>query len=162
MTYCVATMMNAGIVFASDSRTNAGVDNIATFRKMKIFERQGDRVLVLVNSGNLAVTQATLNHLDQAIRRESGPNIMNVGSMYEVAELVGAAHRRVPAPRARCRGAAAHVERARRFRAGRGGCRDPWRARRVAGALRALPDADAGDGVRQPRLSGECTAGPHA
>lgn len=95
MTYCVATMMNAGIVFASDSRTNAGVDNIATFRKMKTFERQGDRALVIVNSGNLAVTQATMNHLEQAIRRETGPNIMNVGSMYDVAEQVGAALRSV-------------------------------------------------------------------
>jgi putative proteasome-type protease len=95
MTYCVASMMNAGIVFASDSRTNAGVDNIATFRKMKTFERQGDRVIVLLNSGNLAVTQATLNHLDLAIRRETGPNLMSVGSMYEVAELVGAALRSV-------------------------------------------------------------------
>ena len=51
MTYCVATMIDAGIVFASDSRTNAGVDNISTFRKMRTFERQGERALVVVNSG---------------------------------------------------------------------------------------------------------------
>ena len=95
MTYCVATMIDAGIVFASDSRTNAGVDNISTFRKMRTFERTGDRVLVLINSGNLAVTQATINHLEQAIRREVVPNIMSVGSMYEVAELVGEALREV-------------------------------------------------------------------
>ena len=97
MTYCVASMMNAGIVFASDSRTNAGVDNIATFRKMKTFERPGDRVIVILNSGNLAVTQATMNHIDQAIRRENGPNIMSASSMYEVADLVGAALRSVRA-----------------------------------------------------------------
>jgi putative proteasome-type protease len=95
MSYCVATMIDAGIVFASDSRTNAGVDNISTFRKMKIFERSGDRVLVIVNSGNLAVTQATINHLEQAIRRNIDPNLMTVYSMYEVAELVGAALRDV-------------------------------------------------------------------
>jgi putative proteasome-type protease len=96
MTYCVATMIDAGIVFASDSRTNAGVDNISTFRKMKIFERAGERVLVALCSGNLAITQATLNHLDQAIRRNDGKaNLMNVGTMYEVAELVGAALREV-------------------------------------------------------------------
>jgi putative proteasome-type protease len=95
MTYCVATMIDAGIVLASDSRTNAGVDNISTFRKMRTFERYGERALILVNSGNLAVTQATLNHIEQAIRREHIPNIMNVGSMYEVAELVGAALREV-------------------------------------------------------------------
>jgi len=95
MTYCVATMIDAGIVFASDSRTNAGVDNISTFRKMKVFERAGDRTLVIINSGNLAVTQATLNHLEQAIRRNVEPNLMNVYSMYEVAELIGQALREI-------------------------------------------------------------------
>jgi putative proteasome-type protease len=95
MSYCVATMIDAGIVFASDSRTNAGVDNISTFRKMKIFERSGERVLVIVNSGNLAITQATINHLEQAIRRNTDPNLMSVYSMYEVAELIGAALREV-------------------------------------------------------------------
>jgi predicted proteasome-type protease len=89
MTYCVATMIDAGIVFASDSRTNAGVDNISTFRKMKTFERAGDRALVIINSGNLAVTQATINHLEQAIRRGVEPNLLSVYSMYDVAELVG-------------------------------------------------------------------------
>ncbi len=96
MTYCVATMIDAGIVFASDSRTNAGVDNISTFRKMKIFERAGERVLVVLSSGNLAMTQATLNGLDQQNRREeAGRSLMNVSSMYEVAELIGAALREV-------------------------------------------------------------------
>lgn len=95
MTYCVATMIDAGIVFASDSRTNAGIDNISTFRKMKTFERAGDRVLVIVNSGNLAITQATINQLDQAVRRNIEPHLMSVYSMYEVAELIGAALREV-------------------------------------------------------------------
>ncbi len=95
MTYCVATMIDAGIVFASDSRTNAGVDNISTFRKMKIFERTGDRTLVIVNSGNLAITQATLNHLEQSIRHNTEPNLMSVYSMYEVAELIGQALREI-------------------------------------------------------------------
>src|SRR5271169_1105944 len=95
MSYCVATMIDAGIVFASDSRTNAGVDNISTFRKMKIFERPGDRVLMVVNSGNLAVTQATISHLEQSIHRNIDPNLMTVYSMYEVAELIGTALREV-------------------------------------------------------------------
>jgi putative proteasome-type protease len=95
MTYCVATMIDAGIVFASDSRTNAGVDNISTFRKMKIFESSGDRALVLVNSGNLAITQATINHLEQAIRHNNEPHLMSVYSMYDVAELIGTALREV-------------------------------------------------------------------
>lgn len=95
MTYCVAIMIDAGIVFASDSRTNAGVDNVSTFRKMRTFENRGERALVFVNSGNLAVTQATLNQLDQAIRRNVEPNLMSVSSMYDVAELVGEALREV-------------------------------------------------------------------
>jgi len=88
MTYCVATMIDAGIVFASDSRTNAGVDNISTYRKMKIFERAGERALVIINSGNLAITQATINMLEQAIKRDTDPNLMSVKSMYEIAELI--------------------------------------------------------------------------
>ncbi len=95
MTYCVATMIDAGIVFASDSRTNAGVDNISTFRKMKTFERSGERALVLVNSGNLSISQSTLNHLEQAVQRNIEPNVMSVYSMYEVAELIGTALREV-------------------------------------------------------------------
>lgn len=95
MTYCVATMIDAGIVFASDSRTNAGVDNISTFRKMRTFERQGERALVIVNSGNLAVTQATMNRLEQAMRANIEPNLMSVSSMYDVAELIGGALRDV-------------------------------------------------------------------
>lgn len=95
MTYCVATMINAGIVFASDSRTNAGIDNISIFRKMKIFERDGYRALVIVNSGNLAITQATINQLEKAIRNNVEPNLMSVCSMYEVAELIGIALREV-------------------------------------------------------------------
>ncbi len=88
-------MIDAGMVFASDSRTNAGVDNVSTFRKMRTYENPGERALMFVNSGNLAVTQATLNHLDQAIRRNVEPNLMSVSSMYDVAELVGASLREV-------------------------------------------------------------------
>jgi putative proteasome-type protease len=96
MTYCAATMLDAGIVFASDSRTNAGIDNVSTFKKMKVFETVGERVIVTLCSGNLAVTQATLNHLDQVIRRNDGsPNLMNANSMFDVAFLVGESLREV-------------------------------------------------------------------
>ena len=57
MTYCVGVMLDSGLVLASDSRTNAGVDQVGSFRKMTVFERPGDRVLVMLSSGNLAVTQ---------------------------------------------------------------------------------------------------------
>jgi putative proteasome-type protease len=89
-------MLDAGIVFASDSRTNAGIDNVSTFKKMRIFEVSGERVIVTLCSGNLAVTQATLNQLDQVIRRNDGsPNLMNCNSMFEVAHLIGVALREV-------------------------------------------------------------------
>lgn len=96
MTYCAAAMLDAGIVFASDSRTNAGIDNVSTFKKMRVFERVGERVVVTLSSGNLAMTQATLNHLDQVIRRDDGsPNVMNAHSMFDIAFLIGESLREV-------------------------------------------------------------------
>src|ERR1700737_5458561 len=65
MTYCVGVLLNDGVVFASDSRTNAGVDNFASFCKMTVFERPGDRAIVLLSSGNLAGTQAVISMLKQ-------------------------------------------------------------------------------------------------
>ena len=64
MTYCVAMRLNAGLVFLSDSRTNAGMDQISTFRKMTVYEKAGERVLVLLSAGNLAITQAVKQLLD--------------------------------------------------------------------------------------------------
>ena len=60
MTYCIAMRLDAGLLFASDSRTNAGVDHIATFRKMSLFEAQGERLIVLLSAGNLATTQSVV------------------------------------------------------------------------------------------------------
>ena len=65
MTYCVGIMLDNGLIFASDSRTHAGVDNFARFCKMTVFERLGDRVIVLLSSGNLAGTQAVISILKQ-------------------------------------------------------------------------------------------------
>src|SRR3954470_9120633 len=95
MTYCVGILLNEGVVFASDSRTNAGVDNIASFCKMTVFERVGDRVIVLLSSGNLAGTQAVVSLLKQ--RGESGDfrgkdnetaNIWTARTMFDVATVV--------------------------------------------------------------------------
>ena len=63
MTYCVGVKLEEGLIFASDSRTHAGVDNCATFCKMTLFERAGDRVLVLLSSGSLAGTQTVISLL---------------------------------------------------------------------------------------------------
>jgi putative proteasome-type protease len=94
MTYCVGITLNEGLIFASDSRTNAGVDNIAKFCKMSVFERHGDRVIVLLSSGNLAGTQAVIGLLNQ--RCDAGidtPSLWNARTMFDVAMLIADAMR---------------------------------------------------------------------
>jgi putative proteasome-type protease len=95
MTYCVGILLADGIVLASDSRTNAGVDNIASFCKTTVFEREGDRVIVLLSSGNLAGTQAVISLLKQ---RGDNPatdasSIWKARTMFDVAVLVSDAVR---------------------------------------------------------------------
>ena len=68
MTYCVGVLLDKGMIFASDSRTNAGLDNVSKFCKMTVFERKGDRVIVLLSSGNLAGTQAVISILHSAAK----------------------------------------------------------------------------------------------
>jgi len=96
MTYCVAMKLDAGLVFASDSRTNAGIDHISRFDKMRVFGKPGERVIVTLSAGNLSVTQNTLNLLDR--RAQENPNartLLNVASMYDVAELIGTTMREI-------------------------------------------------------------------
>ena len=94
MTYCIGVMLDKGIVFASDSRTNAGLDNIAKFCKMTVFERRGDRVIVLLSSGNLAGTQAVIGVLNQRCAAgDAVPNLWNATTMFDVAMLVSDAMR---------------------------------------------------------------------
>ena len=96
MTYCIGVMLDKGMIFASDSRTNAGMDNIAKFCKMTVFDRRGDRVLVLLSSGNLAGTQAVIGVLNQRCAAgEDGPNLWNARTMFDVAMLVADAMRDV-------------------------------------------------------------------
>jgi putative proteasome-type protease len=99
MTYCVAALVEDGIVFASDSRTSAGADNIATFSKMMCWEVIGERVVVVLSSGNLATTQSVISLLKMRSRDENAnpmPNgVLGVGKLYEIAELVGSTLREV-------------------------------------------------------------------
>lgn len=90
MTYCVGMMLDRGLVFMSDTRTNAGLDNISTFRKMKIFENPGDRVLTLMSAGNLATTQAVISLLEERTKApdERDPSLMAAPSMFQAARLV--------------------------------------------------------------------------
>ena len=96
MTYCVAMSLDAGLLFASDSRTNAGVDQIARFSKMRVYAKDGDRVIVTLTSGNLSITQNVLSTLEQRMRTgESTLSLMNAQSMFDATRLVGDALREV-------------------------------------------------------------------
>jgi len=94
MTYCVAMALQEGVLFASDSRTNAGVDHVSTFSKMTIFEARGERVIVLLNSGNLATTQTVVSTLRKALGTDV-PNLLSVPSLFDCATLVGEGVRQV-------------------------------------------------------------------
>jgi putative proteasome-type protease len=94
MTYCVGILLKEGIVLASDSRTNAGVDDFAKFCKMTCFERVGDRVIILLSSGNLAGTQAVVSLLKQRGSLQDGAdNLWTAGTMFDVARVVSDAMR---------------------------------------------------------------------
>ena len=97
MTYCVGILLNDGVVLASDSRTHAGVDNFATFCKMTVFERPGDRVIVLLSSGNLAGTQAVVSLLKQRGEAQENDviNVWNARTMFDVAVIVSDAVRAI-------------------------------------------------------------------
>jgi putative proteasome-type protease len=93
MTYCVGIKLKAGLVLLSDTRTNAGIDNIARFRKMFVHEAPGERVVALMAAGNLGVTQGVVNRVEMAIR--SGrvdpeiESILNCETLYRAAQIVG-------------------------------------------------------------------------
>ncbi len=87
MTYCVGVKLDEGLIFASDSRTHAGVDNCAMFCKMTVFERAADRVVVLLSSGGLAATHAVINMLRKRANPEP-PHLWLATSMFDVANLV--------------------------------------------------------------------------
>ena len=96
MTYCVAMSLDAGMILASDSRTNAGVDHIARFSKMRVFARDADRVVVMLSSGNLSLTQNSINVLEQQARDpDAGQSVWTATSMFDVARLLGDALRQV-------------------------------------------------------------------
>jgi putative proteasome-type protease len=92
MTYCVGLLLEQGLVFASDTRTNAGVDQVAISPKMHVFEVKNDRVIVLMTAGNLAITQSVMGHLKAAVERnlQDSKHLHNVESLFEGAGLVGA------------------------------------------------------------------------
>ena len=91
MTYCVGLRLNRGLVFMSDTRTNSGVDNISTFRKMYTWSNPGERVITMLMSGNLATTQAVVSLLDERTKvpAERNPSILETPTLFQAARLVG-------------------------------------------------------------------------
>lgn len=98
MTYCVGLFLREGLVLVSDTRTSAGVDNIAVYNKMHVFERPGERVIVAMTSGNLAVTQHVMSLIEDGLEdpeTHRTETIYTVPSILKAAQLIGAAIRRV-------------------------------------------------------------------
>jgi putative proteasome-type protease len=95
VTYCVGILTGSGLVLAADSRTNAGVDHIATVRKLALFERPGARVMALLSAGNLATTQAVVTLLGQRRGAQGAHDLDAAATMFDAARMVGAVLREV-------------------------------------------------------------------
>lgn len=95
MTYAVGFLLDEGMVFASDSRTNAGVDQISMARKMTVFEKPGERFMVLLGAGNLAITQAVVRLLNEDLNTDAPRDLFAAPTMFAAARMVGAALRNV-------------------------------------------------------------------
>jgi putative proteasome-type protease len=95
MTYGVGMLLDAGIVMISDSRTNAGVDNIATFHKLSIFQNPGERAIALIAAGNLSITQSVVGLLKEQLHDPDRKNLLNAATMLEAARCVGDAIREI-------------------------------------------------------------------
>lgn len=90
MTYCLAALVDAGLVFMSDSRTNAGIDQLGVYSKMHVFDEADDRFFVLLSAGNLATTQAVVARLRRELREDAARNLASCERIREVADHVGA------------------------------------------------------------------------
>ncbi|MEM6305163.1 MAG: proteasome-type protease [Pseudomonadota bacterium] len=98
MTYCVGLKLERGLVFMSDTRTNAGVDNISVFRKMFHWEAPGERCITLMTAGNLGTTQSVVSLLNERalpVEKRGAPSVLRASSMYQVAKMVGETLREV-------------------------------------------------------------------
>jgi len=98
MTYCVGLRLQDGLVMLSDTRTNAGVDNISTFKKMHHFSTPNERMITIMTAGNLAIAQSVINILEEGIEDEKTGEVetlMNIPTMFQAAQLVGTAVRQV-------------------------------------------------------------------
>lgn len=100
MTYCAGILVDGGLVMMADTRTNAGLDDVSTFRKLHLFRVPGERVMVLASAGNLSLSQSVLGLLNEGLENpETGAveTLNKVPSLFRAAELIGRAIRRVHA-----------------------------------------------------------------
>jgi putative proteasome-type protease len=95
MTYGVGLLLEDGLVLCADSRTNAGVDHVATFRKMHVWETPGERCMVLLTAGNLAISQSVVSLLTEGMGPERAETMLTAPSMFEAARLAGRAVREI-------------------------------------------------------------------
>ncbi len=98
MTYCVGILVKEGLTMIADTRTNAGLDNIAIYRKLHVFERPGDRVVSIATAGNLAITQSVISLLNEGIRDPETDELETIytqPSMFRTAQFLGKAVREV-------------------------------------------------------------------
>ena len=89
MTYCCGILVRDGMVMIADTRTNAGLDNISTFRKLHVFRQPGERVLALTSSGNLSISQSVVSMLNEGIENPEGgeaATLMNAPTMFQAAQ----------------------------------------------------------------------------
>ena len=104
MTYCCGILVRDGLVMMADTRTNAGLDNISTFRKLHIFKDPGERIMAIATAGNLAITQSVISTLNEGLENpETGERetLMNAPTMFQAAQRIGRAIRHVSATEGR-------------------------------------------------------------
>jgi putative proteasome-type protease len=95
MTYCCGILVRDGLVMVADTRTNAGLDNVATFRKLHVFEKKGERIMAMSSAGNLSLTQSVLSTLNEGFETEDGERetLLNAPTMFQAAQRIGRAIR---------------------------------------------------------------------
>src|SRR5437879_13155591 len=98
MTYCCGILVRDGLVMIADTRTNAGLDNVSTFRKLHVFSKPGDRIMAIASAGNLAISQSVLSTLTEGLEDPSSGEIetlLNAPTMFQAAQPIGKATRSV-------------------------------------------------------------------
>src|SRR5918997_94932 len=100
MTYCAGILVEEGLVVIADTRTNAGLDNVSTFRKLHVFAKPGERVLALATAGNLSVAQSVVSLLSEGVEHPETKELETIDrapTLFRAAQLIGRAIRQVRA-----------------------------------------------------------------